>query len=117
MQNQTELLDDLRDHNQFNDSPHESKTWLILLLIHFVLFAAGLLYADKSLKRAWLYVFCALYAWVSFANIFLEFNTEMREFHNHTFAGAISIFFGWGIAYIIGGIDALITLGMRKHER
>ncbi|MDH4472299.1 MAG: hypothetical protein QE487_06805 [Fluviicola sp.] len=117
MPNKTELLDDILDNNQLKNYPRNSKSWLLLLLIHFTLFGAGLVYVDKNLKRSWFYVICALYAWVSFANIFVEFSTEIREFHNHTFAGAISIFMGWGIAYLIGGIDALITFGMRKQGR
>jgi hypothetical protein len=112
----------LKDNDILDDLPldslhRNSKSWLLLLLIHFTLFGAGLVYVDKTLKRSWFYVICALYAWVSFANIFLEFSTEIREFHNHTFEGAISIFIGWGIAYLIGGIDALITFGMRKQGR
>jgi hypothetical protein len=75
------------------------------------------LYADKRLNRSWIYVFSALYAWASFANIFLKVSEDLREFHNQTAVGASTIFIGWGIAYIMGGIDALITFGRRKNGR
>jgi hypothetical protein len=108
-----ELLDDY----SFNNNLPNSKSWLLLLLIHFVLFGAGLLYVDKRLNRSWIYVFSALYAWASFANIFLKVSEDLREFHNQTAVGASTIFIGWGIAYIMGGIDALITFGRRKNGR
>jgi hypothetical protein len=106
---------DILDDVQLDSYHNNSKSWLLLLLIHFVLFGAGLLYADKRLNRSWIYVFSALYAWASFANIFLKVNNDMREFHNQTAVGASTVFIGWGIAYIVGGIDALITFGRRKN--
>lgn len=108
---------DILDDIQLDSDHYKSKSWLLLLLIHFVLFGAGLLYADKTLKRSWIYVFCALYAWACFANIFVVVSEDLREFHNQTVVGASTILIGWAIAYIIGGIDALITLGMRKQGR
>ena len=108
---------DILDDVQLDSYHNNSKSWLLLLLIHFMLFGAGLLYADKTLKRSWIYVFCALYAWASFANIFVAVNKDIREFHNHTIVGAFTIFIAWGIAYIMGGIDALITLGRWKNGR
>ncbi|HLP54334.1 MAG TPA: hypothetical protein VK151_04860 [Fluviicola sp.] len=112
-----ELIDDYQFESTQPERISFSKSWLILLLVHFTLFGAGLWYADKSCRRYWLYIFCALYAWASFANVFIEVSKSLERFHNTTAEGSFTIFIGWGIAYIVGGIDALITFGMRKNGR
>lgn len=113
------MHEDILDDNQFNSKSksQKSKSWFLLLVIHFVLFGAGLFYADNSRKRYWIYILCAVYAWAAFANVFVRLIPDLVEFHNQTLIGAMTIFLGWTIAYLVGGIDALVTFGMRRKGR
>lgn len=113
MQKPNELLDDF-----IEIAPKwRRKRWSRLLLIHFFMMGAGLFYVDNQLKRRWIYVVIASYAWLSFFNVYLRFIPELEGFHNRTFKGAMSIIISWGIVYIIGTGDACIALWLRKQGR
>jgi hypothetical protein len=111
------MSDDILDEQLFGPNAYTAKKWWVLLVVHFTLFGTGLLYTDKTLKRSLIYLFCAAYAWGSYVNVFVKFNYELSEFHNRSLIGASTVFAGWGIAYMVGGIDALITLRIRKKQR
>ncbi|MES2555035.1 MAG: hypothetical protein V4604_02740 [Bacteroidota bacterium] len=111
------MREDILDDNQFNKESPKKKSWFKLLVIHFLLFGAGLFYADRSRIRYWIYILCAVYAWASFLNVFAKIIPDLVEFHNKGIIGAMTIFVSWGIAYIVGGIDALVTFGMRRGGR
>lgn len=66
------MHEDILDDTQFNSKAPKFKSWFLLLVLHFVLFGAGLFYADNSRKRYWIYILCAVYAWAAFANVFIK---------------------------------------------
>lgn len=119
MQNHNELLDD----SLANDAKRAKlrakatgKNFIILFLIHFLLFGNGLFYVDKQLKRCWFYFATSFYAWFSYINVFVKVIPELGNFHNKTFEGAMTILIAWGIIYIVGGIDAFVTLYRYKNS-
>jgi hypothetical protein len=87
----------------------------LFVFLSVILFGSGLFFYDKSTKRGLIYIIVAFYSWISFVNVFLGIMPGMRDFHNHSTIGALSIFAGWFVTYVIGTIDLIIT--HRKHLR
>lgn len=93
-----------------------SKKWKILIVVHLFLFASGLYYINKSLKRSWVYSALSFYAWIAYINVFVIVFPELERFNNHSLFGALTIIVSWAIAYLVGGLDAYFTLRRIKKD-
>lgn len=101
------MNDDLLDQNELPSE--ELKTKLIRsILLQFFLFGLGAFFFSKQ-KWKLIYFLIALYAWISFVNVFVIWYPGWERFHNHTLIGALTIFIGWFIVYFIGIIDLIIS--------
>jgi serine/threonine protein kinase len=102
--------------DDINNSMEKAKNnFPLFVFLSVILFGSGLFFYDKSTKRGLIYIIVAFYSWISFVNVFLGIMPGMRDFHNHSTIGALSIFAGWFVTYVIGTIDLILT--HRKHLR
>ena len=95
---------------------------LKIIFIH-LFFGFGFYYVDKTVERKFIYPIFGIYAWFSFANVFLKIIEPLADFHNHNAFGASTIFISWGVTYIVGYIDLfkhfnkMVPVGEEKTNR
>jgi serine/threonine protein kinase len=100
----SEIIDDVLVRNK-----KSSGKFALFVMLGILWFGSGLFFYDRTKQRGLLYILLAVYSWASLFNVFVRFIPEMERFHNHSLIGALSIFIGWFIAYVIGTIDLIIT--------
>lgn len=100
----SEILDDVLLPNKKSNG-----YFALFVVLGILFFGSGLFFYDPTKKRGLMYILMAVYSWASYINVFAKILPEMERFHNHSALGAISIFVGWFIAYIIGTIDLIIA--------
>ncbi len=100
----SEIIDDVLVRNK-----KSSGKFALFVMLGILWFGSGLFFYDRTKQRGLLYILLAVYSWASLINVFVRFIPEMERFHNHSLIGALSIFTGWFIAYVIGTIDLIIT--------
>lgn len=119
-------IEELKNITSLSPPPNPKKKriateWFNVVIYH-LLFASGLYYIEKyhseeRIKRRWIYPVCWFYAWFCFINIFAKFNPDMARIYNKELPAVLSIFIAWGIVYVIGFIDVIITFKKKTNVK
>lgn len=110
--NSDELIDSIWLKNERTDLTKEG---IMLFFVH-LFFGFGMFYINPGNNRKWIYPILAIFAWFSFANVFVRAIPDMEEFQNKTLLGALTIMVAWFIVYGIGYFDVYRELYLKSKR-